>query len=146
MELLTEKYVESVGIIEDINREDQKYRVNVFKEMLGKEMQIKTKFGLPGWSGGVDIVASEGERGGKRFLQTDEASVIAANKKDAFNIAVEMAGASWMKWGAMFQGNTIEANNLRCLKALIKTQYILMRQNNLIIENLKRLNRTSAGS
>ncbi|MDP6459154.1 MAG: hypothetical protein QGF78_07560, partial [Candidatus Bathyarchaeota archaeon] len=74
------------------------------------------------------------------LLITDEGEITVLNVKDAENIEYELAGTSWYKWSAWFGGTSFELNNLRCLKALIRTQYILMRQNNLIVEQLRSLN------
>ena len=101
-------------------------------------MQIKTKFSLLGFGGGVEL-PDRGETT-KKLLITDEREITVQNVKDADNIEYELAGTSWFKWGALFKGQYFELNNLRCLKALIRTQYILMRQNNVIIEQLKKVN------
>ena len=138
MESLRAKYVECTGKIEDINREDPNHRVNVFNEVLGGTMQINKKFSLLGMGGGVALPdKSETDKG---LLITDEGEITVLNVKDAENIEYELSGTSWYKWSAMFGGKPFELNNLRCLKALIRTQYILMRQNNLIVEQLRSLN------
>jgi hypothetical protein len=141
MDNLRAKYVESTTKIEDINREDPKYRVSVFEEMLGDTMQIKTKLSLLGFGGGVEL-PDRGETD-KKLLITDENNILVQNVKDASNIEYELAGTSWYKWGALFGAKPFELNNLRCLKALIRTQYIIMRQNSLIIEQLKKINTTN---
>lgn len=138
MDSLRAKYIDCTTRIEDINREDPDHRLNVFNEMLGDQMQIKTKFSLLGFGGGVEL-PDRGETS-KNLLITDEREITVQNVKDASNIEYELAGTSWFKWGAMFKGKFFELNNLRCLKALIRTQYILMRQNNVIIEQLKQRN------
>jgi len=93
---------------------------------------------LLGFGGGVEL-PDRGETD-KKLLITNEQEIIVQNVKDAGNIEYELAGTSWYKWGALFGGKPFEMNNLRCLKALIRTQYILMRQNNVLIEQIKQLN------
>ena len=59
--------------------------------------------------------------------------------EDMNNLAMHEAGTAWMRLGTLLLGNSTDAIIGACLKGLIDQNKIIIRQNELLIRNLKRI-------